>query len=163
MRQRTDDHRTGRAGGGLKCRNLRIAWSVGCGIVCLLLATLWVRSYYRTDLLVGPWYWGGSFNFASMQGQVGLAVMPAATLSFGVVRDPSDRLFVNPEYGSRLGFRYSKNAVRHKVVIPYWFLVCATLPLTFVPWIRTRFSLRTILIGLTLVAVALGMVVLAAK
>jgi hypothetical protein len=129
----------------------------------VLLIVLWVRSYYRTDLLVGPWYWGGSFNLASMQGQVGLAVMLAATVSFGVVRDTSDRLFVNPEYCSQLGFRFSKNAVRRIAVIPYWFLLCATLPLPLVPWIRTRFSLRTILIGLTLVAVALGLVVLAAK
>jgi hypothetical protein len=147
----------------VKFRTLRITFSAACGILSVLSIALWVRSYYRTDLLVGPWYWGGSFNFASMQGQVGLAVMPAATLSFGVVRDTSGTLFVNPEYCSRLGFRHSKNAVSHKIVIPYWSLVCTTLPLTFVPWIRTRFSLRTILIGMTLVAVALGLVVVAAK
>ena len=31
-------------------RKLRIAWSVGCGIVCLLLIVLWVRSHWRKDL-----------------------------------------------------------------------------------------------------------------
>jgi hypothetical protein len=35
----------------MKYRKLRIAWSVGCGIVCLLLIALWVRSYWWSDEL----------------------------------------------------------------------------------------------------------------
>ena len=34
-------------------RKLRIAWSVAWVIVCLLVIALWVRSYYRRDLLTG--------------------------------------------------------------------------------------------------------------
>jgi hypothetical protein len=30
---------------GMKYRKLRIAWSVACGILLLLLISLWVRSY----------------------------------------------------------------------------------------------------------------------
>src|SRR5262245_42752386 len=29
----------------MRFRNLRITWSVGCGILCLLLIWLWVQSY----------------------------------------------------------------------------------------------------------------------
>ena len=29
----------------MRFRKLRIAWSVGCGIACVLLIVLWVRSY----------------------------------------------------------------------------------------------------------------------
>src|SRR6478735_2894696 len=30
--------------GGMRFRKLRIAWSVGCGLVCVLLIVLWARS-----------------------------------------------------------------------------------------------------------------------
>src|SRR5262245_34568802 len=33
-------------------RGLRIAWSAGCGIVCVLQIVLWVRSYWRADKAV---------------------------------------------------------------------------------------------------------------
>jgi len=32
-------------------RKLRIAWSVACGIVAVLLCVLWVRSHWRHDSL----------------------------------------------------------------------------------------------------------------
>ena len=36
----------------MRFRKLRIAWSVVCGIACVLLIVLWVRSYwYDTDPL----------------------------------------------------------------------------------------------------------------
>ena len=31
----------------MKYRKLRIAWSIGCGMLCLLLIVLWVRSYSK--------------------------------------------------------------------------------------------------------------------
>src|SRR5689334_2253638 len=31
----------------MKFRKLRIAWSVACGVACVLLIALWVRSYCR--------------------------------------------------------------------------------------------------------------------
>jgi hypothetical protein len=30
-------------------RKLQIAWSVGCGVLCLLLILLWLRSYWLFD------------------------------------------------------------------------------------------------------------------
>src|SRR6476469_3147947 len=38
----------------LGCRKLRIAWSVGCAIACVLLIVLWVRSYWRKDIVHLP-------------------------------------------------------------------------------------------------------------
>src|SRR6476659_6230618 len=34
---------------GMKYRKLRIAWSVVWGILCLLMITLWVRSYWQIE------------------------------------------------------------------------------------------------------------------
>ena len=52
-------HDAGCRGAGVSCvvnaddrmrfRKLRIAWSVGCGIACVLLIVLWVRSYTVID------------------------------------------------------------------------------------------------------------------
>ena len=39
-------------GGRMRFRKLRIAWSVGCGIVCVLLIVLWVRSYFHSEGLL---------------------------------------------------------------------------------------------------------------
>jgi hypothetical protein len=33
----------------MRFRKLRIAWSVGYGLACVLLIVLWVRSYFWTD------------------------------------------------------------------------------------------------------------------
>ena len=33
----------------MRFRKLRIAWSVACGIACVLLIVLWVRSYWSCD------------------------------------------------------------------------------------------------------------------
>jgi hypothetical protein len=37
---------------GMRLRKLRIAWSVGWGLACVLLIVLWVRSYSWEDALV---------------------------------------------------------------------------------------------------------------
>src|SRR6476620_7609681 len=34
---------------GMRFRKLRIAWSVMCGIACVLLIVLWVRSYWWSE------------------------------------------------------------------------------------------------------------------
>ncbi len=33
----------------MRFRKLRIAWSVVCGIACVLLVVFWVRSYFKVD------------------------------------------------------------------------------------------------------------------
>src|SRR3954464_9326953 len=35
----------------MRFRKLRTAWSVVCGIACLLLIVLWIRSYWRLQIL----------------------------------------------------------------------------------------------------------------
>src|SRR5262245_65176378 len=38
----------------MRFRKLRIAWSVGWGLVAVLLVVLWVRSYWRIDMYATP-------------------------------------------------------------------------------------------------------------
>ena len=57
---------------------------------------------------------------------------------------------------SFFGFKWSD---WNSLVIPFWFPVALTVSMAAIPWIHwsRRFSLRTLLIGMSLVAVALGM------
>jgi hypothetical protein len=49
-----------------------------------------------------------------------------------------------------------------ELIIPYWLPCLATATLAIIPWLR-RFSLRTLLIAMTLIAVVLGLVIWAAR
>jgi hypothetical protein len=46
------------------------------------------------------------------------------------------------------------------VVLPYWVAVLTSTALAVVPWLAWRFSLRTLLVATTVVAVGLGVVVM---
>jgi hypothetical protein len=44
------------------------------------------------------------------------------------------------------------------IVVPYWFVLVIVSGLAYLPWLRWRFSLRTLLIAITLVAILLGLI-----
>jgi hypothetical protein len=134
-------------------RLLRIAFSATCGIVCLLVIALWARSYYYYDL--------GTSRIVVMQGNLYLAQMLAiapsvtSTAKFtgtmiGTHAVPAADFVVTP---------------LNAFTIPLWLLVLPVLSLAAAPWLRwsTRFSLRTLLIATTLVAIILGAAVIAAR
>jgi hypothetical protein len=50
-------------------------------------------------------------------------------------------------------------AIGGGIALPYWLLVITFAATTTLPWLRWRFSLRTLLIATTLVAIVLGLVV----
>jgi hypothetical protein len=45
------------------------------------------------------------------------------------------------------------------VSVSYWLPTLGTIPIGYVPWLRWRFSLRTLLIATALVAVVVGLIV----
>ncbi|HEY2827361.1 MAG TPA: hypothetical protein VGJ04_07145, partial [Pirellulales bacterium] len=64
-----DDQRIGREGGSVKFRELRIVGSFGCGIVCVVLVALWVRSYATCDIYTNAdWRTGGAKGAVSVDG-----------------------------------------------------------------------------------------------
>jgi hypothetical protein len=50
-----------------------------------------------------------------------------------------------------------------ELVLPYWLVFFSVAALASAPWIHWRFSLRTLLIAMTLVAILLGLIVYAAR
>jgi hypothetical protein len=52
---------------------------------------------------------------------------------------------------------------RHTVIFPHWFAVALVGVVSVAPWLRWRFSLRTLLIATTLVAAATGTIIYLAR
>jgi hypothetical protein len=144
-------------------RNLRIAWSAAGAIFALLLFALWVRSYNSEDRVSGHVStvgvrlyssrgWIVSFkNNAIPPGQYPWSIELGSDHWLGPndarLRISSPAPFFGPAATSHL-------SIPHPTVIAIVFLLAG------LPWLPWRFSLRTLLITSTVVAVALGLAVM---
>ena len=141
-------------------RKLRIAWSVGWGVVAVLLCLLWVRSYWRFDGVEYDYRTSsvdyGECVFGSFNGRLLFGYYPITGESgfyWKLARKPEDA----PADFFRTPFALTSNAT----TAPHWFVAILFAALAAAPWIppSNRFSLRTLLIATTLVALALGLIV----
>jgi hypothetical protein len=120
---------------GMKHRKLRIAWSVGWGLICLLLMA-WCAFGYVPGLSFQCGVTKSlGLQFTSIQGQ------------FDVRRSTLD---------GAGHFKGLAGVNSTTVSAPWWLPVAFALALAAVPWLR--FSLRTLLIGMTVIAVLLGLI-----
>jgi hypothetical protein len=147
---------------GMKYRKLRIAWSVGCGILCLLLVALWVRSYSSRSMLAGGI--GHQFVLQALGGQIGFYSVydEGPDWYFYSLTMKSDR----QHYQSHTDWAYVTEDINGwYVIIPFWFPTILFGALAALPWSRwpARFSLRTLLIAMTVAAVGLGWMVYALR
>jgi hypothetical protein len=136
---------------------MRIAFSAVCGISCLLLIVLWVRSYW----------WRQTFNrltpnesyqeIASDSGRLSLRSQYQPFADVGPIDWEYEAY--PPTFLEAPGLWFVWNEKELSVVIPHWFAMLFTLVLGVLPWLRWRFSLRTLIIATTLIAVVLGLVV----
>jgi hypothetical protein len=137
----------------MKYRKLRIAWSVAWGVVAVLVCVLWVRSYYWYDFTQGP------AGITSASGSLYVR-KEVAIIRFAGLRTLLPPLAANPLGMFSIA---SKGAIVQPapggITLPYWLLLSFIAGITIVPWLRWRFSLRTLLITTTLVAVLLGLFV----
>jgi hypothetical protein len=133
------------------------------GMLCLTLIAFWPRSYRSVDtaLLLKP---GTAVGVAVVSDRGQLVF--ASTAHWSLVADIRelkldshiaypDMEFVSGywKFGYRGGYRESRLAA------PHWFAILIAGSLSATPWIRRlgwRFSLRTLLIAMTLLAVGLG-------
>jgi len=150
-------------------RRIRIALSVIFGVLTLLLMVMWVRSYYRGDV-VNVSIPNVRFAYlASIRGELRCEQKRGAPKndlrlqyhSLPASCDPDRRI---PK--TLLGFRWPVPQFRRIPVMPYWFVVttCATLAVVSSRgYPAYRFSLSTLLVATTLVAIVLGMSVWAGR
>ncbi len=140
---------------------LRISASVALLIPCLLLIGLWVRSYEWHEGLhfyYGQWR---SIHFWSQGGVAFISFLNNFSDGPFFTRHSAQIAFVQtggykPSLVPYLEFtEYGSN-----FLLPFWLLISLSAALAYVPWLpwwSTRFSLRTLLIMMTIVAALLGM------
>jgi hypothetical protein len=142
----------------MRFRKLRIAWSVVWGVVAVLLCVLWVRSYWRVDYIEKETSVIG-WNAGSVRGEIAFSSWHTSSL------DIPNWKYENyqPDYNEPLpkgGFLFRVGNGALFVFAPHCSLVLVACIFAALPWVRFwRFSLRTLLIATTLVAVGLGLIV----
>ena len=142
----------------MRFRKLRIAWSAACGITCLLLIVLWVRSYWWAEVLEYPHGAVGATFVVSAHGVLIVSIdgnYPNVSVEPIVWRDP----IADWEFSMGGLPEHFQMKTKSKMILfglPHMVLVLIAGAFGALPWIRWRFSLRTLLIGVTLVAVVLG-------
>jgi hypothetical protein len=150
-------------------RTLRIAWSVVCGIACVLMIVLWVRSYSLLnfcEMYIGN---GKTLHVQTVNGQAALFVLAFnrgwQAGGFSVKSTASSTTYEQPVTGRPIpgGVTVNVMGLRGGARIPIWVLALVPIFIAPFPWLPSRFSLRTLLIATTLVAVALGVVVYATR
>jgi hypothetical protein len=145
----------------MRFRKLRIAWSVTCGVAAVMFIVLWVRSYAWVDIVsipmttvkqIGLWSGGGrievySSDYDALQKPSMLMSLPRQEMLAQVkaAGKKVDRRYFGV---TDAGFRF-----------PTYLLVLVATLFAKLPWIRWRFTLRTLLIAITAVAVVLGVVI----
>ncbi len=146
-------------------RKLRIVLSAMCGIVCLLTIVLWVRSHHAEDRASCRLSSVGIRLYSSR----GWLVLfkngtPGAgpydwDITFGSeywLNPPDTRL----QYALPLSF-FGRSAISN-ISLPHWVFVVVSVAVAAVPWLlhrQFRFSLRSLLIATTLIAIVLGVAV----
>ena len=128
---------------------------------------MWIRSYFKVDGFFGPLWGKKSISTISVQGEFGMCLFLSTRIDhFGLVA-PSDNReeadwFALPRHCTRLGFRRTNEFGYLIAVVPYWFLCAIPATLAVIPWIpwSRRFSIRTMLIITTLLAILCGLYVL---
>jgi len=131
---------------------LRIAVSALSLTACVLLIVLWVRSYYRLDTMMG---WPGH-TVSTIRGRMFVDARFLRVESSGA---HSVFWFFA---GTSIPIDEGAAALTAQTAgTPIWLLILVAATLGAVSWARfsKRFSLRTLLIAMTLVAVGLAFVV----
>ena len=153
----------------MKYRKLRIAWSVAWGVVAVLLCVLWARSGQRMDNAMGRVFnlhfqfdtspgtcWMGASTFERAGGPWRLSSQPVQDFGKYYPLDAADL-----SMWGRFAQKFGRIAgyLSGSIGVPFWFAIGITANISAAPLLRWRFSLRTLLIATTLVAVGLGVVV----
>jgi hypothetical protein len=131
--------------------------------VAVLLLALWVRSYWWYDSVVVP------KPQLDLYSQLGLF-----TAYHNDDSNPTrhwTRITYDVDVLTKSGRHWTPRylyyfSYRPALIVPHWFLLIAPLTMAAIPSLSScssRFSLRTLLIATTLVAVGLGLIVWAAR
>jgi hypothetical protein len=148
-------------------RVLRILWTVFCGIACVLLIVLWVRSNYCVDQVFVPVTKSTYVILGSMPNAFGVGLggkSPTVTRAWLNMRTVEWLKPGGPSGVPFSGARFFRIYILG-IMMPYWSGVLLSSAFAILPWVHLpkRFSLRTLLIATTLIACVLGLIVWAIR
>ena len=135
----------------MRYRKLRIAWSVGCGIACVLLIALWIRSYWSLDVYKS---YGHEIQIAVGRVLIDETWVPST-------EPPSTTSEATGPHSFRITTVQTLVPAGTGLRVPFWLPTMVFVIFGAIPWFPWRFSLRTLLIATMLVAVVLGLIVYA--
>jgi hypothetical protein len=164
-------------------RLLNIA-SIFCLVACVALMGMWVRSYWWFDQFAGPYSTVSYFGVTLVQGQVTVAVTDDTLLGATLGRNWKWRGFPLKDWDKAIASpvayfpagkpgpffsmtmrlpRVTSNGFTSiritEFVIPYWLPISISISLAALPWLPFRFSLRSLFIATTALAILMGMIV----
>jgi hypothetical protein len=147
---------------------LRIAVSGFFGVLTLLLVVLWVRSYWVSDVVNSPVPGNTSFLVRSQNGCLTVLMLkqrmhPNWPRGFIWEEHPASVDRQRRVTPASWGYYPNPGSGDWTVVIPQWFPAALMATICIAPWATLRFSLRTLLIATTLLAVVLGLAVWAGR
>ena len=146
----------------MRFRKLRIAWSVFWSLAAVLLIVLWVRSYWWLDNMV---FSVPETTIAiSEEGALGITSYAEKhdTGYSSILSIPVKDIPTRLRSGPIQKWSFSSNPFSTGIRFPHWFAVLIFAGLAVAPWSRQlhwHFSLRTLLIATTLIAIVLGAIV----
>jgi hypothetical protein len=149
----------------MRFRKLRIAWSVAWGVVAVLVCAAWVQSYLKytsVEVLVTPAF---RYSLHSVHGTLALDrwYRTFSASEFMPRYQESDMLRLATNAGLKI--ERSPAGGIDAARVSYWLLNLTVIVIAAIPWLpwSSRFSLRTLLLATTLVAIGLGFVVYVLK
>jgi hypothetical protein len=153
---------------GSMARKLRIAVSVFFGVLTLLLCVMWVRSAWRHDYAHCPLRSPRMLIVQSYHRRLSLYAgerVPFRTGWFPSGWGVDSHSLAKTTNQPRPFWDYSSDQFGRYVLLPHGLPVLVAIVLTSAPWIgwSKQFSLRTLLIATTLLAVMLGLAVWAGR
>jgi hypothetical protein len=144
----------------MKRARLRIAFSAICGILCLLLVAWCVRSYWYADH-IARFQGGHMYLIESACG----SLRPVYSNKETPVNQwyfSTDRLADDGQYAHAVfGWDAKDVPTYFMAYIPHWLVAFPFAILAAAPWLQwsKRFSLRTLLASITLLAILLGLII----
>jgi hypothetical protein len=144
-------------------RKLRIAWAVFWAVACVLMIVLWMRSYWVGDIVHLPSHPG--LLMTSVVGDLQVTFKSDARTGWKEnwkwISNPADNWFAfNRDWKH---WAYSRDKSDFSFRFPIWLACTVFATLSLIAWLPSHFSLRTLLIATTLVAVVFGAIVYAER
>jgi hypothetical protein len=135
---------------------LRIAVTASGLAACVLLVALWVRSYWGREFLgeyVTPKH---RYELLSLNGKLLIFKQQRFVIGVEIRVAYPDALVSDWASHSKFGISYSSDGVFALLTVSYGLLAVFAIGIAAAPWLKWRFSLRTLLIATALVALGLA-------